>query len=276
MRRPARLGLVALTLGLTLLSAGPARTEPELAVAAEVVGTTPSLQVRVEVRNRSPRAVPAVQIVGDLLGQRQEGRILSGVPAGDSRTVLLDFGAARALPGVYALVLLLEHAIEGAPDAAGNPPLASQRAALLVGLGSQAGPAVRLQPSPARLEVTGPLQVEVRSADGAPHRVRLRAFTPRGLRAEGDGVEVEVPAQGAVVASLPLVRAGAPRGTRHSVEIVAETRGEAPVRTSVAPASVAIAADRALLPRWRTSILVAAVLLLALAIGVEVWTRVRG
>ena len=123
--------------------------------------------------------------------------------------------------------------------------------------------------------MTGRLEVVVGSADGAAHRVRLRAFTPRGLRSDGDGVEIEVPAQGAVIADLPLVRAGAPRGTQHPVLVVAETVEEPLVRTSVARATVQVAADPSLLPRWRVPILVLACLLLGVAVGVEIWLRFR-
>jgi hypothetical protein len=260
---------------VALAAAGAARAEPVLEVSGSVVTTTPRLRVSVVVTNRGDRTVSSLEIVGELLGQRQEARILSGVAAGGSGTVVLDFDAEHARPGVHALVLLLEHPIEGAPDAAGNPPLASRRAWLPVVLGANTAPAVRLEPKRTLLEVTGRLEVVVGSADGAAHRVRLRAFAPRGLRSDGDGVEIDVPAQGAVIAALPLVRAGAPRGTQHPVLLVAETLGGPLVQTSVATATVHVAADPSLLPRWRVPILVLACLLLAIAVGVEVWIRFR-
>jgi hypothetical protein len=267
--------LVPVALAVALVAAGAARAEPVLEVSGSVVTTTPRLQVSVVVTNRGDRGVSSLEIVGELLGQRREARILSGVTAGGSETVVLDFDAERARPGVHALVLLLEHPIEGAPDAAGNPPLASRRAWLPVALGATSAPAVRLEPKPTFLAVTGRLEVVVGSADGAAHRVRLRAFAPRGLRADGDGVEIDVPARGAVIAALPLVRAGAPRGTQHPVLLVVETVGGPLVQTSVATAIVHVAADPALLPRWRGPILVLACLLLGLAVGVEVWIRFR-
>ncbi len=238
--------------------------------------TTPRLQVSVVVTNRGDRAVSSLEIVGELLGQRQETRISRAIAAGERDTVVLDFDAGGARPGVYALVLLLEYPIEGAPDAAGNPPLASRRAWLLVALGGRPAPAVRLEPKQALLAVTGRLGIVVGSADGAAHRVRLRAYTPRGLRSDGDGVEIEVPAQGVVITDLPLVRAGAPRGTQHPVLVVAETVGGPFAQTSVATATVRVAADPALLPRWRVRILVLACFLLGLAVGVELWIRLRG
>ncbi len=279
--RAARISPVALVTAVavvsfvTLVVARAAGAEPELEVSGAVVATTPRLQVSVVVTNRGDRPVPSLEIVGELLGQRRATQIPDGVVAGGSGTAVLDFDAARARPGVHALVLLLEHAIGGAPDAAGNPPLASQRAWLSVVLGEEAGPAVRLEPRPSLLAVRGRLEVGLGSADGAAHRVRVRAFTPRGLRSDGDGVEIEVPARGTVVAALPLVRAGAPRGTRHDVVLVAETVAEPLVRSSAVHAAVQVASDPSLLPRWRVPILVLACLLLGVAVGVEIWLRCR-
>jgi hypothetical protein len=273
--------LVPAALLALLLAAAAARATPpapaalDLSVTGSVVATTPRLQVRVVVTNRSEHAVPSLDVVGELLGQRQESRIATLVGAGGSATTSLDFDATSARPGEHALVLLLEHPIEGAPDAAGNPPLTSERAWLPVTLGQKTTPAVRLEPRPSPLEVFGRLDVTVTSADRAAHRVRLRAFVPRGLRSDGDGVELEVPAAGAVVAGLPLVRAGAPRGTAHSVLLVAETVDEPLLRTSVARATVQVAPFPSRLPRLRVPILVLACLLLGAAVGVEIWLRAR-
>lgn len=247
---------------------------PELEVTGSVVATTPRLQVRVVVANRGDRPVPSLEIAGELLGQRQAAQI-PGVAAGASEVVVLAFDAAAARPGVHALVLLLEHPIEGAPDAAGNPPLASRRTWLSLTLGEETTPAVRLEPKPSPLEVAGRLEVAVASADGVAHRVRLRGYTPRGLRADGDSVLIEVPAQGAVTAALPLVRAGAPRGTRHQVVVVAEAVEGPLARTSVASTYVPVAGDPSLLPRARVPILVLACLLLGVALGVEIRLRFR-
>ena len=162
----------------------------------------------------------------------------------------LDFDPAPARPGLHALTLLLEHPLEGPPDGAGNPPMASERAWLLIAPGrSGPGPAVRLAADALALEVEGQLAVRLESADGQAHRVRLRALTARGLRAEGDGLVVSVPAKGTAEAALPLLRAGAPRGSRHAVLLVAEDLDGPVARTAVLAVPVEVAAVPSLVVR---------------------------
>ncbi len=261
---------------LVLLLAVPraAHGEATLEVAGTVVATAPRLELRVVVSNRGDRAAAPLEITGELLGERRVARLLT-VPAGGSGAVILDFAAAAPRPGVYAVTLLMEHPIAGTPDAAGNPPLASRRAWLLVALGSNADPAVRLDPQPLRLDVSGRLDVRVSSADGAQHRVRVKALPARGLRAEGEGALLDIPGHGTAVASLPIVRAGAPRGTRHAVLVVAEAVDGPVARTSVTSANVEIATDRSLFARWRRVVLAFALLLLAITLGAEAWIRYR-
>jgi hypothetical protein len=116
--------------------------------------------------------------------------------------------------------------------------------------------------------------VRLSSADGQPHRVRLRALTARGLRAEGEGVEVAVPGAGPVAAALPLVRAGAPRGSRQTVLLVAETLDGPLARTTVATAVVDVAPMPGLVPQLRPVLLALALVLLSIGVGFEVrWRR---
>ena len=244
-------------------------------MSGEVLATAPRLVVQVRVANHGDAAVAGVDVTGELLDQRREARLAAGMAPGSSGAVVLEFDVAGAAPGVHALTLLLEHALPGTPDAAGNPPLASQRAWLLVALGANPGPAVRLEAKPARIDVRGPLEVSLASVDGAPHRVHLRALAARGLRVDGEGALLTVPASGVATARLPLTRAGAPRGTRHGVLLVAETRDGPPLRTSVAVASVEVAPDPSLLPRLRGPLLVVALLLLAWALAAEAWRARR-
>ena len=201
-----------LALGLLALAAS-ARAQAVLDVSGSVVSTAPQLEVRVVVANRGDQAAAPVEVTGELLGERQEARLAQGIPPGGSAAVVLGFAPSARRAGIHALTLLLEHSLEGPPDGAGNPPVASERAWLLLALGAAPPEAVRLAADVLHLDVAGDLTVHLESADGAPHRVRLRAFTARGLRAEGEGVEVAVPARGAVSATLRLVRAGASRGT---------------------------------------------------------------
>jgi hypothetical protein len=134
---------------------------------------------------------------------------------------------------------------------------------------------VRLLPEPARLDVSGSVAVAVESADGEAHRVRLRLLPARGLRSDGGAVAIDVPAQGRAGATLRLVRAGAPRGTRHAVLLVAEAEDGPLARTSVATVTVEIAPDPSFLPRWRRAVLASALLLLGLALVGEVRLRAR-
>jgi hypothetical protein len=268
--RPYASRAFALALGLCA-SAARARADAVLGVSGEVLATAPRLEVRVSVSNRGDQPAASIEVVGEFLEQRRAARLAAPLGPGQSGAVVLDFDVSAAPPGVHALTLLLEHPLPGTPDAGGNPPLSSQRAWLLVALRASPAPAVRVVARPARIDVRGLLEVSVESADGSPHRVRLRALSARGLRLETGALDLAVPATGAAVTQLPIVRAGAPRGTRHGVLLVAESREGPPLRTTVAVASVDVAPDGSLLPRLRTPLLVLALLMLLVVIGVEVW-----
>ena len=262
--------LPVLALGL-LAAAASARAEAVLDVSGSVVSVAPRLEVRVVVTNRGDRPAAPLEVTGELLGERCEARLADGVPPGGEGAVHLDFDPANARPGLHALTLLLEHPVEGSPDGAGSPPVASQRAWLLLAIGGPSpGPAVRLAAETLHLEVKGDLVVRLESADGESHRVRLRALTARGLRAEGAGAEVAVPAKGTSTAALALVRAGAPRGSRHAVLLVAEALDGPVARTAVLAVPVEVAADPSLMPRLRAPLLVLGLALLAVALGFEV------
>ena len=264
----------ALFLALALpIAPGESRAEAILGVSGAVVSLAPRLEVRVVVTNRGDRPAVPLAVVAELLGQRREARIAGGVAAGASGTVSLGFEPGAARPGVHALTLLLEHPVEGPPDGALNPPVASQQTCLLLALGANRGEAVRLAADPLQVVVKGVLRVRLESADGAPHRVRLRALGPRGLRAEGDGQTVAVPAKGSTSADLVLVRAGAPRGSRHEVLVLAETLDGTLARADTLAATVGVAPDPSLLPRLRGPLLALGFLLVALALGYEAWHR---
>jgi hypothetical protein len=259
-------------LALGLLAAAPlARASAGLGVSGSVVSISPRLEVRVAVTNDGDRPTGPLEVSGELFGERRAARLADGVPPGGEGAVHLEYDPASARPGLHALTLLLEHPLEGAPDGAGNPPMASERAWLLLALGGPSpGPAVRLAADPLVLEVEGRLAVRLESTGDGSHRVRLRALTARGLRAEGDGVVVDVPAKGTVSAALPLVRSGAPRGSRHGVLLVAEAEDAAIARTAVLAVPVDVAADPSLLPRFRSPLLALGLALLAVAFGFEV------
>jgi hypothetical protein len=167
-----------------------ARAEGSLDVSGAVLQASPQLEVRVVVTNRGASAAAPLDITGELLGERSSARLAAGVPPGGTGAVVLDFSPSEVRPGIHALTLLLEHPVQGAPDAAGNPPLASQRAWLLLALGASTEPAVTLFAEPLQLVVRGSLVVRVKSADGEPHRVRLRALAGALLLATALGAEL--------------------------------------------------------------------------------------
>ena len=264
-------------LALGLLAAAPAaRAQAILDVSGSVVSVAPRLEVRVVLRNRGLRPAAPLEVTGELFGERREARLANGVPPGGEGAVHLDFDPAEARSGLHALTLLLEHPVEGPPDGAGSPPVASRRAWLLLAIGGPSpGPAVRLTAEALVLDVKGDLAVRLESADGERHRVRLRAHTARGLRAEGGGVEVAVPAKGTSPAALPLVRTGAPRGSRHAVLLVADALDGPLARAAVLVAPVEVAADPSLLPRLRAPLLILGLALLAVALGFEARRALR-
>jgi hypothetical protein len=133
---------------------------------------------------------------------------------------------------------------------------------------------VRLRAEPLELEVRGTLVVRLAANDAAA-RVTLRALTPLGIRADTSPVAVDVPARGEATALVPLVRAGAPRGSRHEVLLVAETTAEPLARSAVAFTIVRVADDPSLLPRLRVPIFALGGALLALAIGYEAVRALR-
>ena len=232
--------------------------------------TDEALDVRVEIKNAGDAAAGSLSLEGELLGQRRPARFPAGLPPGGSSSTHLLFPLDVPRPGVHALALLLEYPEDGPRDAVGNPPMASQRAYLLLALGAAAEPAVRIDVPDVRLDTRGDLRVGLESTDGAPHRVRLRVLTARGVRSETPPVEVEVPARGRAASAVTLMRSGAPRGTRHGILVVAETLDGELLRTSVATGVVEIAPSAAWMPRLNRPLLVLALILLLAAAAIEV------
>ncbi len=226
-------------------------------------------------KNRGAARAGPIEVRGELFGETATASLAGGLASGAEGAVTLDFTPAASRAGLHALPLLLEHPVEGASDAAGNPPMASERGFLQLALGASPGEAVRLAAEPLRLDVRGSMRVRLESRDGEPHRVSLHTLTARGLRAEGGPIEVAVPASGRVTAEVEIARAGAARGDRQVLLLVAETLDGALARTAVAAATVELLPDPALLPRLRLPLLALGMVLLALALGYEARTRLR-
>lgn len=272
-RASACRALLALT--SLLLPSAAACQDALLDVSGRVLATAPYLEVSVTLTNRGRVPAGSIEVRGELFGERGEALVPGVLAPGDSGAVTLAFPAAASRPGLQALTLLLEYPVEGPPDGAGNPQLASQRAFLLLALGANPGEAVRLEADPLTLDVRGSLHVRIESRDGEPQRVRLRALTPRGLRPEGGPIEVTVPSHGYAEAQLGVARAGAPRGRHQALLLVAENLDGPLARTSVAAASVELLADPARVPSLRAGLLVGGAALLLAALGYELWIRFR-
>jgi hypothetical protein len=265
--RASRLVAVAATAPVLLFSASGFAAGPRFEVSGSVTVTDESLDVRVDVRNSGDAPAAPLTVLGELFGERRQARFETGLGPGQATSAHLLFPLAVPRPGVHALPLLLEYPEGGPADAAGNPPLASQRAYLLLALGGTAEPAVRIDVPEMRLDTRGDLRVGLSSLDGAPHRVSLRVLTARGVRTDGPPLEVEVPARGTVAPTVVLMRSGAPRGTRHGILLVAGTLDGVLERTSVATSIVEIAPDPGLMPAlWRPLVVLALLLLVHSAV----------
>ena len=238
----------------------PASAEVRLQTSGAVLSGPPRVQVRVDLANLGDAPARSVSIEAELLGQRRISRLEDELPpqVGGSATFPFDVGALP--PGVYPLALHVQYARSAV---AGDS--ASQRGYLLLALGANPPPAVRLTVPPVHLDTMASVVVRIDSADLRAHRVRLRMLTPRGLQPFGPEPEVDVPRFGGVNAEMRLLRGGAPRPSRQGVVVLAETVGEEPASASAATAVVEVQADPAWMPRSRWPLLAVAVLLLAAA-----------
>lgn len=250
------------------LAAARAEAAARLTVGGSVRTEDDVLVVAVQVDNRGDAAVGPLLVSGELASRYDEARAESGVAAGSWAEVTLRFPAGIEQPGVHAVALRLDYQ---------EPPRtgawASQAAYLLLALGANPPAAVRVTTREASVETHGQVPVELESADGRAHAVRLRLLTPKGLNAFGDAPPVTVPAHGRVSASLGVLRAGAPRLTRQGVLVLATTDDGREQTVAVAEGAVVLTKDPALMPRLRIPLLVLAMALLGTAIGVEVYRR---
>ena len=228
------------------------------------------LVVRVDLANRGDVDAGSLQVEGELLGVRSEGELRESLAAGATRSVELGFPLDVPRPGVHGLGLHLRYVPEGA--AAHSEPI-SQRAYLLLAIGANPAPSVHLSVPDARVAWHAVVPIALESADGAAHRVRLRALAPRGLNALPPEEPVQVPAAGTATASLRLLRAGAPAGSQAGIVVLAAETDGPLERTAVATGRVEVALPPSpWLPRLRMPLLVAALSLLAAAVLVELWS----
>lgn len=246
--------------------------EVRLQVGGQVREQDGRLVVRVDLTNEGDAAARGMQVEGELLDARSEAALADPLRPGATAPVELSFPGAVPRLGVHGLGLHLRYWPDGAPAGA---EATSQRAYLLLALGANPAPSVRLTVPEARVARHGVVPVRLESADGEAHAVTLRALAPRGVNAREPEGPVRVPAVGSVTAPLRVLRAGAPPGTRAGLVVMA-TEVEGPLaRTAVATGLVEIAPARPWLPRLRVPLVAAALALIAGAVGLELraWAR---
>lgn len=225
-----------------------------------------------DVANRGDAAAATLDVRAEFGDAVEQAKVEGGVPAGETRSVPFRF-EPPARYGVHLLGLRLDYT-EAAATGKAAPPATSQRAFLLLSVGANPPPALRVSAEEATLGTAGTVAVRVESADGAAHRARVRVLTPRGLNAN-EPVDVAVPAAGAASADVPILRGSVPRPSRQGVVAVAEVIDGALAHAAVATTVVHVDGDPAVLPRLRASLAALAVLLLLAAAAVE-WRTRRG
>jgi hypothetical protein len=254
---------------LTTLAAAAARAEVRLGVDGQVREEGGQLRVRVDLAHRGGPTLRGLEVEGELGGQRAEAALAPPLASGRTASVELAFPVEVKRPGVHALALHLRYfAEEEAPSVVPT----SQRAYLLLALGANPPPPVTLSVPDARVARHAVVPVRLQSADGAAHRVRLRALAPRGVHALEPDEPVTVPARGSVEAALRVVGAGAPAGSEAGLVVFASAVDGPLERTAVATGRVHIVAARPWLPRLRAPLLALALGLLAAALAVELWS----
>ena len=216
------------------------------------------MEVRADVRNTSDERLVGVRLGGDLLGRHADGR-LGDLEPGQTASVVLAFPyASEWRPGRHVLPLSLDYA--AAPGSVA--PRTNLLAYLVLPLATPAEPALQIAAPRLSLDIHTRLPVRLESADGKPHRARVRVVTPRGLVAPDPPPVVDVPARGGVTVEVALLHGTAPPESRPGILIVAEAL-EGPIeRMSVTTSAVDIAPDRAWLGHLRAPLLVVTLILL--------------
>jgi hypothetical protein len=225
------------------------------------------LVVSIEVDNRGEAAVAPLIVHGELLGRHAEVQKEVGIAARSWTEAELRFPHDVPRPGVHVVALRLDY------QAKPSGTWSSQAAYLLLALGANPPPAVRVSVGETKVETRGRVSVELQSADGRPHVARLLLITPKGLNPFGDPPEVAVPAQGKVSAAVEVLRGSASRDTRYGVLVAATTTDGEMQTSAVGEGAVVITEDPAVMPRLRIPLTVIAIGLLLAATAVELRRR---
>jgi hypothetical protein len=229
-----------------------------------------ALVVEARLKNIGDSSALQVGVSGLLLEHTAEARAAE-VKSSELAAFELRFPPDVPRPGTYALPLLIDFQDAAAGQ---HAPRQSQRAFLLLGIGGNPAAALQLSVASTPFETAGIVEVEVRSADAAPHRVEVRVFTPRGLNVDPPAT-LDVPGSGVAVARIRVLRAGAARASRHGILAVARPLDGALERAAVATGAVEVLPDPALLPKLRRPLLVLGAVLVAAALALELLERRR-
>jgi hypothetical protein len=216
--------------------------------------------VRVDLQNTGSERLVEVRLGADLLGRHAAAQ-WDGLEAGQKAGVELSFPfASEWRPGRHVLPLQVDYRSTSGPAA----PRQSLLAYLILPLARAAEPALRVSAPVIALDLRALLPVRLESADGQPHRARVRVLTPAGLVAPDPAPEVDVPTSGGVTVDVPLLHGAAPAGSRQGLLVVAEALDGEVARMAVGVSAVDVAPDPSWLVRLRAPLLVlAGVLLLA-------------
>jgi hypothetical protein len=222
--------------------------------------------VRVDVKNTSDEDRVGVRVVGDLLGRHAEGERIDIAPGRTASAVLVFPYASEWRPGRHVLPLSIDYTAERQRR--------SVLAYLALPIAQAAEPALRVTAPLTSLDIRCRLPVRLDSADGQPHRARVRVLTPRGLVAPDPPPLVDVPGQGGARVEIVLLHGTAPPESRQGILIVAESL-EGPIeRMAVGTSAVDIAPEPTRLANARPPLFVLALILL-LAAGVAERHRPR-
>jgi hypothetical protein len=220
----------------------------------------------VDARNTSDERLTGVRLGGDLLGRHAEEN-LGDIEPGRTASAVLTFPyASEWRPGRHVLPLSIDYASVLGSAATRTNLLAY----LILPLVAPAEPALRVAAREVSLDIRSRLPVRLESADGQPHRARVRVVTPRGLVAPDLPSQVDVPAHGGVTVDVALLHGTAPADSRQGILIIASAL-EGPIeRMAVATTAVDIEPDAAWLEHLRAPLLVVTLILLGAGALAEV------
>jgi hypothetical protein len=253
-----------------LASATLASADSPLEISGALVSMEEDVQVRVDAKNTGDERLGEVRVAGDLIGRHALAKIGDLEPGQAASAVLTFPYASEWRPGRHVLPLSIDYA----PNSDAAAPRANLLAYLILPLAASAEPALRIEAPVVSLDIRSRVSVRLESADGQPHRARVRVQTPRGLIAPDPPPVVEVPAHGAITVDVPLLHGAAPPDSHLGLLLVAEALEGPTERMAMATSAVDIAPAPAWLGHLRAPLLLMTLILLV-AGGVAEGRRAR-